>query len=90
MVTDIFYPILTLKVTVLACFMKNWGLASARESPWTPWWAYSSPHTPSCKKNDVLIFFVDSPHATHDSGKLSMLIRLVWFPCKFTHLKIQA
>ena len=67
MVPDIFYPILTLKMTVLAFYTKKiGGLAPTRASPWTPWWAYSSPtpptpHTPSCKNNDAPIFFVDYP-----------------------------
>ena len=46
MVADIFYPILTLKITVLVSFIqkkKIGGLAPNRASPWTPWWAYSFP-----------------------------------------------
>ena len=47
MVPDIFYPILTLKMTVLAFYTKEiGGLAPTRASPWTPWWAYSSPIPP--------------------------------------------
>ena len=47
MVPDIFYPILTLKMTVLAFYTKKiGGLAPTRASPWTPWWAYSSPTPP--------------------------------------------
>ena len=68
MAADIFYPILTLKITVLACFiqkkkLKIGGLAPTRASPWTPWWVYSSAHTPSSKKktNDAPIFFLDYP-----------------------------
>ena len=68
MVADIFYPILTLKITVLACFIqkKNLGASPpARASPLTPWWVYSSP-IPSAankkqKKNDASIFFLDYP-----------------------------
>ena len=54
MVADIFYPIFTPNITVLACFIqkiKLGGFAPTRASSWTPWWAYSSCHTPSCKKN---------------------------------------
>ena len=59
MVADIFYPILTLKITVLACFIqkKIGGLAPNRASPWTPWWSYSSPHTPSYKKKTMRPYF---------------------------------
>ena len=56
---DIFYLIFTLKITVLACFMQK--SKTKKTSPWIPWWAYRSPHTPSCKKNDVPIFFLDYP-----------------------------
>ena len=54
MIADIFYPIFTLTITILACFIQNkivWGLhthAFTRASPWTTWVAYSSPQTPSC------------------------------------------
>ena len=66
MVADIFYPILTLKITVLVSFIqkkKIGGLAPNRASLWTPWWAYSSPplNPLSCKKKNVLIFFLDYP-----------------------------
>ena len=57
---DIFYLIFTLKITVLACFMQK-SKKKKKASPWTPWWAYRSPHTPSCKKNDVPIFFLNYP-----------------------------
>ena len=63
MVADIFCPIFTLKVTVLACLIqkKKNCLAPTRASTWTPWWAYISPNTPNCKKNYVPIFFLDYP-----------------------------
>ena len=61
MVADIFYPIFTLKITVLACFIqekqKNLGASSppghlpgppgGLTAPPTP---PPPPHTPSCKK----------------------------------------
>ena len=47
MVADIFYPIFTLRITMLAYFIqkkkKNGGLTPTRASLCTPWWAYSSP-----------------------------------------------
>ena len=65
MIADIFYPIFTLKIIVLACLMQKKidGLAAARASFSTTWWVYSSPHTPSCKKknNDASIFFLNYP-----------------------------
>ena len=66
MVADIFNPILTLKITVLACFIQKKFLGPhppARASPLTPWSVYSSP-IPSAankKKNDASIFFLDYP-----------------------------
>ena len=60
MVADIFYLMFTLKITVLAYFIqkkKIRDLASTRASPWTPWLAYSSPHTPSCKKKTMHPYF---------------------------------
>ena len=56
MIADIFYPIFTLKIIVLACLMqkKIGGLAAARASFSTTWWVYSSPHTPSCKKKTTM------------------------------------
>ena len=65
MVVDIFYPLLTLKITILACFIqkKIWGLTPPpprppRPSPWTPWWAYSYlPYPQLQKKNNAPIFF---------------------------------
>ena len=80
MVADIFYPILTLKITVLACFIQKKLGASppTRASPWTPWWVYSSPHTPSCKKNDAPIFFLDYP--------LTIETRSRCFPVNFAKL----
>ena len=55
MVADIFCPIFTLKVTVLACLMqkkkeKKKCLAPTRASTWTPWWASISPNTPQLQK----------------------------------------
>ena len=61
MVADIFYPILTLKITVLVSFIqkkKIGGLAPNRASPWTPWWAYSSPPSiPSAAKKTMRSYF---------------------------------
>ena len=45
-------------------YTKKGGLTPTRASALNPWWAYSSPHTPSCKKNDVSIFFQDYPLST--------------------------
>ena len=72
MVPDIFYPILTLKMTVLAFYTKKiGGLAPTRASPWTPWWAYSSP-TPH-------------PHPPYPAAKKTMrpyfLWIIPWYPC---------
>ena len=62
MVVDIFYPLLTLKITILACFIqkKSGDLPPPppRPSPGTPWWAYSSlPYPQLQKKNNAPIFF---------------------------------
>ena len=65
MVADIFYPIFTLKITVLACFVQKQtnvgGFAPTMASPWTPWWAYSSPIPPAAKKRCAHIFSGLSP-----------------------------
>ena len=56
MVADIFYPIFTLKITVLACFIqekqKNLGASSPPgHLPGPPGGLTAPPpHTPSCKK----------------------------------------
>ena len=69
MVADIFYPIFTLKITVLACFIqekqKNLGASSppghlpgppgGLTAPLPP------PIPPAAKKNDAPIFFLDYP-----------------------------
>ena len=66
MVPDIFYPILTLKMTVLAFYTKKSGASPPPEHhPGPPGGLtappHPTPHTPSCKKNDAPIFFVDYP-----------------------------
>ena len=58
MVADILYLIFTLKIAVLACFMQK---SKKPASPWTTLSDYRSRHTPSCKKSDVPIFFLDYP-----------------------------
>ena len=67
MVPDIFYPILTLKMTVLAFYTKkNRGPRPHQSITLDPLVGLQlphppTPHTPSCKKNDAPIFFVDYP-----------------------------
>ena len=36
MIADIFYPIFTLMITILACFIQKKKLAPTKASPWTP------------------------------------------------------
>ena len=64
MVADIFYPILTLKITVLALFYtkKRSGASPPPEHhPGTPGGLTAPPIPPAAKKkkNDVPIFFLD-------------------------------
>ena len=68
MVADIFYPILTLKITVLACFIqkKIGGLTPRQSITLDPLVGLQLPHTLSYKqetkkKNDASIFFLDYP-----------------------------
>ena len=68
MVADIFYPIFTLKITVLACFIqekqKNLGASSPPgHLPGPPGGltAPPLPIPPAAKKNDAPIFFLDYP-----------------------------
>ena len=68
MVADIFYPIFTLKITVLACFIqekqKNLGASSPPgHLPGPPGGltAPPPPIPPAAKKNDAPIFFLDYP-----------------------------
>ena len=64
MVTDIFYPIFTLKITVLASFIqekqKNLGASSPPgHLPGPPGGLTTPPphHTPSCKKKTMRPYF---------------------------------
>ena len=79
MVADIFCPIFTLKITILANFIqkKFGGLAPTRASPWILWWAYSLPHTPSCRKNDAPIFSLDYPLLVHVNYKKHFKMKLL-------------
>ena len=68
MVADIFYPILTLKITVLACFIqkknKNRGPRPNKSITLDPLVGLQlSPYTQQQKKkkNDAPIFFLDYP-----------------------------
>ena len=67
MVADIFYPIFTLKITVLACFIqekqKNLGASSPPgHLPGPPGGLTAPPPIPpAAKKNDAPIFFLDYP-----------------------------
>ena len=68
MVADIFYPIFTLKITVLACFIqekqKNLGASSPPGHLPGPPGGLTAPPPPYPqlqKKNDAPIFFLDYP-----------------------------
>ena len=74
MIADIFYPIFTLTITILACFIRKkrkivQGICThtfTKASPWTPWrgeggGAYSSPWTPSFS----IIFGFSKNRCTH-------------------------
>ena len=67
MVPDIFYPILTLKITVLAFYTKKSGASPPPEHHPGPPGGLTAPPPPpppippAAKKNDAPIFFVDYP-----------------------------
>ena len=68
MVADIFYPILTLKITVLACFIqkKNRGPRPQQSITLDPLVVLQlSPYPQLQKKNDAPIFFLDYPLHCH-------------------------
>ena len=57
MIADIFYPIFTLTIIVLACFIRKKKIvrgfrthAFTKALRWTPWVAYNSSQTPSCNR----------------------------------------
>ena len=62
MIADILYPIFTLKITVLAYLIqKNRGPRPHQSITMDALVGYSSPNTPSCRKNDAPIFSLDYP-----------------------------
>ena len=59
MVTDIFYPILTLKVTVLACFMqKNFGALPLPGNLPGPHGGLTAPPIPPAAKKMMCSYFL--------------------------------
>ena len=64
MVADIFYPKLTLKITVLALFYTKKRLGASpppEHHPGPPGGLTAPPIPPAAKKNDAPIFFLDYP-----------------------------
>ena len=77
MIADIFYPIFTLTITVLACFTQKNKVVRGfhthdfiKASPWTLWGAVTPPD-PSCNQPMRPYFFCFIPCATLNTSLLA-------------------